>query len=165
MYDITLIVHVSTIDATKEASAPILESMADCSIPLEDKDTESVFLLKTILLVNVDTSISEKNRFSMYYLFLNVHFSIIDATKATDACSEDMKNSENFLKIVLQNLPTTPDQTFSFNGCVERFRKDLYESSLFSFEFKSDLDLEEISLRRRSHGLVQLKCTNVILAI
>ena len=59
MYDITLIVHVSTIDATKEASAPILESMADCSIPLEDEDTESVFLLKTILLVNVDTSISE----------------------------------------------------------------------------------------------------------
>lgn len=101
----------------------------------------------------------------MYYLFLNVHFSIIDATKAADACSEDMKKSENFLKTVLQNLPTTPDQTFAFNGCVERFRKDLYESGLFSFEFKSDPDLEEISLRRRSHGPVQLKCTNVILAI
>ena len=50
MYDITLIVHVSTIDATKEASAPIFESMADCSIPLEDKIQKGVFLLKTILL-------------------------------------------------------------------------------------------------------------------
>lgn len=46
MYDITLIVHVSTIDATKEASAPILESMADCSIPLEDEDTERCFSIE-----------------------------------------------------------------------------------------------------------------------
>ena len=46
MYDITLIVHVSTIDATKEASAPILESMADCYIPLEDEDTERCFSIE-----------------------------------------------------------------------------------------------------------------------
>ncbi|XP_057845861.1 uncharacterized protein LOC131055410 [Cryptomeria japonica] len=120
--DHVAIVVVPLVDDDRRGHFYLENHTTDGSIPLEDEDTERHF-------------------------YVEEHTT--EVTKVADARSEDLKNSKIFLKSVLQKLPTTPDQISAFNGCIERFRKDLHESGLYS-KFKSDLDLEEISLRRRS---------------
>lgn len=96
------------------------------------------------------TFYNEILRYFKIFLDLIIYICIIDGHKLCDASNDNFQNSIDYLKHLLQNLPTSEDEKNKFSQCTERLRKDIDTSFPSSSKFTSILALENMSTRRIS---------------